>query len=126
MSETPGKIFFDEHMRYIHNGDIDGMIDAQYDDDAILISPFDMLDTPPPHIIKGKEAIKAFFHQYMQWQGTIEVEQLYHFAETEEAISFHAVFTSNTGRWVVADAWHLRNGKISAHYSFAHKMDEPR
>ena len=66
---TFGRQFFDEHMAYIYAGDLDGMIDDQYDEDAVLISPFDILDTPPPHIIRGREALKAFFHRYVSWQG---------------------------------------------------------
>jgi len=51
---TPGHQFFDAHMAYIYANDIDGMIDNQYSEDAVLISPFDILDTPPPHIVRGR------------------------------------------------------------------------
>jgi hypothetical protein len=119
---TPGRQFFDEHMAYIYAGDIDGMIDHQYREDAVLISPFDVLETPPPHIVRGREALKAFFHTYIGWQGAINVESLYDFAETEDAISFQAIFTSHTGRWVVGDAWSMKDKMIAYHFSFAHKI----
>lgn len=122
MSTTPGRQFFDEHMAYIGRNDIDGMIDNQYTQDAVLISPFDVLDTPPPHIVRGTKALKDFFRTYIDWQGSINVEQLYDFAETETSIFFQAIFTSKTGRWVVGDAWHMADGKIGTHYSFAHKI----
>jgi hypothetical protein len=122
MNTTSGRIFFDEHMAYINNKDIDGMIDDQYTQDAVLISPFDILDTPPPHTVRGNEALKDFFHRYIDWQGSINVESLYDFAEPENSIFFQAIFTSRTGRWVVGDAWHMTNGKIDTHYSFAHKI----
>jgi hypothetical protein len=109
-------------MSYIYAGDIDGMIDKQYTHDAVLISPFDVLDTPPPHIIQGNQALKDFFRTYTAWQGSINVEDLYDFAETDNSIFFQAVFTSNTGRWVVGDAWHMTAGKIDTHYSFAHQL----
>ena len=109
---TPGRQFFDEHMAYIYAGNLDGMIDDQYREDAVLISPFDILDTPPPHIVRGREALKAFFHKYIEWQGSINVESLYDFAETEDAISFQAIFTSRTGRWVVGDAWSLKDRRL--------------
>jgi len=32
------------------------------------------------------------------------------------------VFTSKTGRWAVGDAWHMHDGKIEVHYSFAQKI----
>ena len=122
---TPGRKFFDEHMKYIYANKIDEMIDDQYTQDAVLISPFDVLPTPPPHIVRGNKALKDFFHTYIDWQGAIEVERLYDFAETDDSIFFQAIFTSKTGRWVVGDAWHMRGGltgKIDVHYSVAHKI----
>jgi hypothetical protein len=122
---TPGRKFFDEHMAYIYAGKIDQMIDDQYTQDAVLISPFDALKTPPPHIVRGNKALKEFFHIYMDYQGAIDVEKLYDFAETDDSIFFQAIFTSKTGKWVVGDAWHMRGGltgKIDVHYSFAHKI----
>ena len=125
MATSPGQKFFDEHMAYIYAGKIDQMIDDQYAQDAVLISPFDALKTPPPHIVRGNKALKEFFHIYMEYQGSIQVEKLYDFAETDDSIFFQAIFTSKTGRWVVGDAWHMRgglSGKIDVHYSFAHKI----
>src|SRR4051794_21114251 len=100
MSTTPGRKCFDEHMAYIASDDIERMIDEQYMPDAVLFSPFDVLETPPPHVVRGNKALKEFFRQYVAWQGSINVEQLYNFAETADSISFQAIFTSNTGRWV--------------------------
>jgi hypothetical protein len=122
MDKTPGQKFFDEHMKYIYANDIDGMIDNQYTPDAVLFSPFDVMDTPPPHVVRGNAALKAFFRRYINWQGSIQVEKLYDFSETENSIFFQAVFTSHTGKWVVGDAWHMTGGKIDTHYSFAHKI----
>jgi hypothetical protein len=121
---TPGRKFFDEHMAFIYANKIDEMIDAQYTEDAVLISPFDVLKTPPPHIVRGNKALKEFFRTYINWQGSIKVEQLYDFAETADSIFFQAIFTSKTGRWVVGDAWHMRGGKIDVHYSFAHRIGD--
>jgi hypothetical protein len=109
-------------MAYIAANDVDGMIDKQYTDDAVLISPFDILDTPPPHVVRGNRALKDFFRTYLNWQGEINVESLYDFAEIDDSICFQAIFTSRTGRWVVGDSWHMRDGKIDRHYSFAHKL----
>jgi len=111
-------------MAYIYANKIDQMIDDQYAQDAVLISPFDVLKTPPPHIVRGNKALKEFFHTYIDWQGAIQVEQLYDFAETPESIFFQAIFSSKTGKWVVGDAWHMKGGKISVHYSFAHRIGE--
>jgi hypothetical protein len=121
---TPGKKFFDEHMAFIGAKDVVGMIDNEYTDDAVLISPFDILDTPPPHTVVGSQALKDFFEKYLAWQGEINVESLYNFVELEDSICFHAIFTSHTGRWVVGDMWHLDGGKIDRHYSFAERIGE--
>jgi hypothetical protein len=122
MSTTPGRKFFDEHMAYIYANDVAGMIDNQYTQDAVLISPFDILDVPPPHTVRGNQALKDFFNIYLPWQGAINVEDLTDFVETENSIFFQAVFTSKTGRWAVGDAWHMTDGKIDTHYSFARKL----
>ena len=124
MGTTPGRQFFDEHMKFIYANDIDGMIDNQYTEDAVLFSPFDVLDTPPPHVVRGREALKAFFHKYLAYQGAINVESLDNFAETDNSIFFQAVFTSKTGRWAVGDAWHMTNGMIDTHYSFAYRVGD--
>jgi ketosteroid isomerase-like protein len=124
MSTTPGRKFFDEHMKYIYANDIDGMIDDQYTEDAVLFSPFDVLDTPPPHVVRGRAALKAFFQKYLAYQGSINVEELSNFSETENSIFFQAIFTSKTGRWAVGDAWHMTNGQIDTHYSFAQRLGD--
>lgn len=122
---SPGRKFFDEHMEYLNAGDVEGMIDNQYQENAVLISPFDFLDTSPPHIVQGRPSLKEFFRKYVAWQGTINVESLYDFAETEDAISFQAIFTSSTGRWVVGDGWYMQGNLIVYHFSFAHQLDVP-
>ena len=119
-TDSPGRVFFDAHMRYIYGNDTDAMIDDQYHEDAVLISPFPV-GGPAPRLVRGRPALKKFFRDYMAWQGAIDVESIDQFAATDESIWFQATFTSTTGRWVVGDAWHMRNGKIVVHYSFAHR-----
>ena len=80
---TPGRKFFDEHMAYIYANKIDEMIDDQYAQDAVLISPFNVYpNPPPPHIIRGNAALKKFFRTYIDFQGSINVEEISNFAET--------------------------------------------
>ena len=124
MSTTPGRAFFDEHLAYLNKNDIDGLIDHQYTPDAVLISPFDVLDTPPPHIVRGNTALKEFFRTYLAWQGWINVEKLFDFAETENSIFFQSIMTTSTGRWIVGAGFHMTDGKIDTHYSFGYKIGE--
>ncbi len=122
--DSPQRQFFDEHLEYIFAGDIEGMIRETYTEDAVLISPFDIYEeTSPPHIVRGHDELIQFFNDYMAWQGAINVESIDQFAGTNESIFFQATFTSNTGRWVVGDAWHLEDGKIAVHYSFDHLVN---
>jgi hypothetical protein len=122
---SPGRKFFDVHLDYIYANKIDQMIDDQYTEDAVLISPFEVPGYGPgPHIVKGNQALKRFFHAYIAWQGELRDVSVNNFAETDDSIFFQALFTSNSGRWAVGDAWHMRGGltgKIDVHYSFAYK-----
>jgi myosin-crossreactive antigen len=119
---TWGHKFFNEHMAYIYGNKIDEMIDDQYAQDGIPSSSFNVLPTPPPHVIRGNQALKKFFRTYIDWQGSINLEEVTNFAETEKSLFFQEGFTSKTGRWAVGDAWHMRDGKIEVHYRFAQKI----
>ena len=88
MATTPGRKFFDEHMALIGAGKLDEMIDTQYSADVLHISPWDIIPgTRPPHILRGRDELKKFFHIYMKAQGSINIESLYDFAETDNSIS---------------------------------------
>jgi hypothetical protein len=122
MDTTPGRKFFDQQLAYIGANDVEGLIDNQYAEDAVLISPFEMPGRTAPNIVRGHAALKDFFRAYLDWHGAISVESMYSFAETESSIFFQAIFTSQTGRWAVGDAWHMSGGKIGTHYSFAYRI----
>ncbi|NET02623.1 MAG: hypothetical protein F6K61_19165 [Sphaerospermopsis sp. SIO1G1] len=128
MSNTPGRQFFDEHMKYIVAGDMVGMITDTYTEDAILYNAFPFLDTPPPNVIQGREALIKVFEAYLAYQGEIQVDSLYNFLETDDVISFQATITSpKTGKWVVGDVWTLvgtDTKKISRHFGFAHRLGD--
>lgn len=126
MSSTPGRTFFDQHVNYLTAGDLDRLMQEQYLEDAVLISPFDVLDTPPPHILRGHEAIKDFLRKWLDYHGPSTFTSLTNFAETEDSVTFHATMTSQTGNWMLGEAWHvvggLPGGKINRHYGFAYKI----
>ena len=126
MSSTPGHTFFDQHVSQLTRGDLDSLIQEQYIEDAVMISPFDVLETPPPHILRGHEAIKNFLRKWLDYHGPSHFTSLTNFAETEDSVTFHATMTSRTGNWMLGEAWHvvggLPNGKIDRHYGFAYKI----
>jgi hypothetical protein len=123
VSDSPGQQFFQKHMGYLMSGDLHTMLQDQYAEDAILITPFDILDVPPPHIIHAGPAMEDFFRKWLDYHGAMTLDSLYDFAELDDSISFQALITSQTGKWVLGEAWHLANGKIDRHYGFAHKLD---
>jgi hypothetical protein len=115
---TPGRKFFDTHLEAIAAGKIDEMVDRDYAEDAVLTTFFNgFSDRTAPFTVKGRPAIKEFFHRYMSLIGNIDVKTL-DFTETESAIFFQATFTSNLGLATVGDAWYMQNGKIAYHFGF--------
>lgn len=118
---TPGQKFIQDQLTYFGTGDLEGLVQNHYTENALLITPFEV-NAPPPQLIRGRAALLEFFRAYIQWHGAINVESLYNIAEAENVISFQAVFTSNQGRWFVGDGWHLVDGKIDVHYSYSYKL----
>jgi hypothetical protein len=114
---SPGHQFLDKHLESITAGKIDEMVDRDYTQDAVLITFFNGFDETAPLTIRGREAIKRFFHNYMRVIGTIDVKTL-DFTETESSIFFQAKFTCNLGLVTVGDAWAMENGQIAYHYGF--------
>jgi ketosteroid isomerase-like protein len=126
VSTSPGQTFFNAHVGYLMSNDLDALVKEQYTEDAVLISPFDVLDTPPPHTLRGRQEIKNFLGKWLAYHGPSQFESLTNFVETEDSISFHSIMVSQTGRWMLGEAWHvvggLPNGQIDRHYGFAYKI----
>jgi hypothetical protein len=112
MSETGKRQLYEAQLRYLQAGDVDGLIDNQYTDDALLVS-FD-------NRIRGNAALKDYFRGYLQVLGTIEVLSTDRFVETDDTVFFEATMKTNLGQARVFDAWVLRDGKISYHFTGVH------
>lgn len=110
--------FLKEHMDYIAKNDIDGMLKAQYHNDAVLITFFDYKDAKPPHYIKGHTQLKKFFEEYLKTLGFMDVKSISELAETEDLISFQAVFDCQLGEKKVGDGLYLKDGKILRHLGY--------
>ena len=126
MAKTPGQTYFDQHVGYLMSGNLDNLVNEQYTEDAVMISPFDILETPPPHILTGREAIKNFLRKWLDYHGKSTFTSQTNFAELADSVTFHATMTSQTGNWMLGEAWHvvggLPGGKIDRHYGFAYKI----
>lgn len=122
MDKKPGQAFFEQHLARISANQIDTMVDNDYTDDAVLMTFFNGFpDENPPMILKGKEAIKQFFHQYMSVIGSIDVQKIdftEDFDGTTGSIFFQAQFICALGLMEVGDAWTMKEGKIQYHYGF--------
>ena len=68
-------------------------------------------------MVKGRDALKTYFHGYIEMLGDIVVESTDKFAETDDAIFFEATVSSKLGRARVYDAWTLRDGLITHHFT---------
>ena len=104
-----GRAFFDEQIAYLQRRDTDGLIDNHYLPDAVLISP--------ERMVRGTQALKAYFRGYVEMLGAFTVESVDVFMETDGAILFEATVQSNLGRARVYDGFALRDGRISHHFS---------
>ena len=103
---------YEAQIRYLQAGDVDGLIDNQYTNDALLVS-FD-------HQIRGNAALKEYFRGYLQVLGTIEVLSTDRFVETEDTVFFEATMRTNLGQARVFDAWVLGDDKIAYHFTGVH------
>ncbi len=109
MEMTPGRQFYERQLAYILAGDVDGLIDHHYAEDAVLIS-FD-------RVIRGRAALRAYFREYLAMLGEITIDSTDRFNSSDEAIFFEATTTSALGRFRVYDAFALRDGLITHHFT---------
>ena len=108
-TRTAGRILYDRQIRFLLDKDADGLIDTNYAPDAELIS----FQT----VVKGRDALKAYFKGYIEMLGDLVVESTDKFAETDGAIFFEATVQSALGRARVYDAWTIRDGLITHHFT---------
>ena len=107
--ESTKRQFYEAQIGYLLAGDVEGLIDNQYTDDATLVS-FD-------NQIHGNAALKVYFKGYLEMLGSIEVVSTDKFVETADSLFFEATVNTNFGQAKVFDAWVLRDGKISHHFT---------
>jgi hypothetical protein len=127
MADSPQQEYFNAHVGYLMGNDLDNLVKTQYTEDAVLISPFDVLEgKQPPHILKGRDEIKNFLRHWLDYHGPSQFTSLTNFVGTDDSITFHSTMTSQTGNWMLGEAWHVvggfPNGKIDRHYGFAYKI----
>jgi hypothetical protein len=109
MSTTPGKAFYNRQVAFLEANDVDGLIANQYAEDAEIIG-FDFN-------YKGREALHKHFIAYMQRLGFIKLKSTDKFTETADTIFFEATVQVAGGEARVYDAFVLRDGKATHHFT---------
>jgi hypothetical protein len=109
MAVTPGRKFYDEQLDYLVARDVDGLIDQHYDNDAVLVG-FDFT-------VKGRDALKEHFRNYLKRLGHLEVKSTNKFREGDNFLFLEASVVTDLGSVDVYDAMVLRNGKIIYHFT---------
>jgi carbon-monoxide dehydrogenase small subunit len=107
--DTPGKRFYENQVKYLLAGDAEGLVDSNYHDDAVVVSP--------DFIVRGKPALKAHFRRYLNWVKIKQVKSTDNFVETDDSVLFEATIESNMGTVKVYDAFVLKDGKITYHFT---------
>jgi ketosteroid isomerase-like protein len=108
-TRTSARALYDRQIRFLIDKDVDGLVETNYTPDAELISF--------QNVVKGREALRTYFRGYVEMLGDIVVESTDKFAEADDAIFFEATVSSKLGRARVYDAWVLRDGQISHHFT---------
>jgi hypothetical protein len=106
---NPGKAFYDRQVAYLQAKDIDGLIANQYAPDGELIG-FDFN-------VKGSDALRKHFVGYLARLGDIKPLSTDKFTETEDTIFFEATIHITGGVARVYDAFVLKNGKATHHFT---------
>lgn len=120
--------FFKEHMDYVNNGKLEEMVRETYWPDATLYHNFPFFPGNPPYVARGHDAIiqteKTIFAPNNQ--GKITAGEPFNFVADGNFIGFQIFVTSpNTGRWLINDAWVLRDNKIQTYYAMGYLIEGP-
>ena len=109
VADSPGKKFYESQVDYLMKKDVDGLVDNNYNDDAVLVS-FES-------VVQGKQALKEYYREYLRWVQIKEVVSTDKFTETGDSVFFEATARTNFGAGGVYDAMLLKNGKIQYHFT---------
>ncbi len=113
---TPLGRMYREHIQFILDKDIDGLLD-QYTEDALLISSF----TKRPLYYRGRDQLREHMQGILGIEG-LDTEIVF-WAETEDPktlmITEQITMKTKDGEAHMrfADSWVLRDGKIATHFA---------
>ncbi|MBV8730965.1 MAG: hypothetical protein JO336_14255 [Acidobacteriia bacterium] len=106
---TPGRRFYNEQIALLQQGRTDDLIDRHYHQNASLVSF--------ANVVRGHVGLKEYFRAYMTKLGKLEILSLDQFMETDDSIFFEATVRTAIGESKVYDAFVLRDGKATHHFT---------
>jgi hypothetical protein len=109
MGAVAGREFYDRHIQFLLDRDVDGLIANNYNEDAVLVTH--------TAIARGREELTRFFRGYLEVLGELEVLSTDKFTDTGDTILFEATMRSALGEARVYDAFVMREGKIDYHFA---------
>lgn len=116
---TKGEKFYQDHVNYLANGDVDGLIRDHYHEDAEMVT-FEF-------VLKGREAIGNYLKESPKKTGNVLGMSTDYFAESDDVIIFKAsVKTEKFGTIKADDALYLEDGKIRRHIALTIPPDEAK
>ena len=116
---TKDRQFYDEHMRYLAAGDIVGLINNTYHEDAILFHNLPYFEGPSPHRHQGREEIINAHLVFMRPDnlGAAQVGEMSNWIEDGDHICFQIPLTiPGDGTWVNTTMWVLLGGMLAREY----------
>jgi hypothetical protein len=110
MATNPGAGYVDQRISLLVAGKTDEMVDAGYNEDAVLVS-FD-------GTVEGKQALKEHFAKHIPALGGVKLKSIDRIAETDTAVFIQVtVITGSYGEVTSYEAFTLRNGKADVHFT---------
>lgn len=108
--DTPGWRFYKKHIQFFLDKDVDGLLASDYTEDAeVMAGEF---------AVKGRAALHDLFTGYLDMIGDFTLRSTDKFCESDDAIILEAILdTEKTGERKVYDAFVMRDGKISHHFT---------
>lgn len=114
--DTPLGRMYEEHINFIHQKDIESLLN-QYADDAVLISSFEK----KPKLFRGRDQIREHLNGIMGiddlqsevafWSDTYDPDTIM----VTEKITM--TVNGETSEMRFADSWVIENGKIKIHFA---------
>ncbi|OGA47529.1 MAG: hypothetical protein A3F74_00145 [Betaproteobacteria bacterium RIFCSPLOWO2_12_FULL_62_58] len=104
-------------------GDIAGMVNNTFHDDATYYHNFHFFDSPPPYVLSGKENIIKAMSVIFERQGKMRVGEVLDWSESDNHIALQILVTSpNTGSWLITDFFGLRDGKVFEYFGYGRQL----